>query len=97
MRRAAPAPARHPGTTARAAFASAMKIGIPRRVRLMFGRIEVVDTEGEVQGIDVFESRGQKEKMRDQKQDREAGRPEQLRGDSQTCRRIKPSFRLPVR
>ena len=71
--------------------------GISGRVRLMFRRVEVVNPEGEVQRIDVFERRRQEDKVRDQEQHREAECPEQLWGDSQTCRRMKPSFKLPER
>ena len=61
----------------------------------MSGGIELVKAEGEVERIDVFERRREKCEMSGEKHRGEAAGPEQF--GLQTCRRINPSFKLPVR
>jgi hypothetical protein len=63
----------------------------------MVSGIEVAHAEGEVDRVEIFERRGKKRQMRDEKDRRESGGPENFRGDAQIWRRIRPSFKLPVR
>src|SRR5205807_1078507 len=76
-------------------FSKRHEDGIAGRMRLVLGRIELVEAEREIQRVDVFERRGQKREMRREEQRRQGGGPEKFR--LQTCRSSSPSFKLPVR
>jgi len=56
--------------------------------------VEMANAEGEVDGIEVFERRGEIRQMREEKERGERGR-RAARG--QAGRSSSPSFRLPVR
>ena len=78
-------------------FAERDEDGIPGRVGLMIRRIEIAHAEREVHRVEIFERRRKKGQMRDEKNRGKRGGPEKLRRDLQTWRRIRPSFKLPVR
>src|SRR5262245_16312758 len=56
--------------------------GISRRMRLVLRGIEIAHAKREVHRVEVFERRRQNDEMRDEKNRREAGGPENSRGCS---------------
>ena len=61
-------------------FAERDEDGISGRMRLMLRRIEIAHAEREVHRVEIFERRRKKREVRDEKDRRERGRPEQLSG-----------------
>jgi len=68
--------------------------GIAGRVRLMARDVEMADAEGEIDGIEVFQRRGQIRQMREEE---ERGERSGRATRAQAGRSSSPSFRLPVR
>ena len=71
-------------------------------MRLVFGRIELVQAQREIQGVDIFQRGRQERDMREEENGGENGgspprRSAEGANARHTCRSSNPSIRLPVR